>query len=209
MTRTGLDQPFTQGDVRLEALVDLPLSEMAPPSGLFLHKSTLHGQAHVSRVMIHATIIASRLGMQHQRKRLWASVYLHDIARWHDGVCYEHGEHAIERYPKLESVQTLFARVGIAGADMEQIATAVIHHCKPKELDRAHPHWELTSLLKDADGLDRVRLGDLDVKYLRHEPSKEFASFAEALFNRTVEMDEGPQLFEKVWDEATALLRRS
>jgi len=191
---------------RLHPLVDLPLAEMAPPPGLFLHPSTLHGQVHVARVMIHATLLAARLGMDHQRKRLWAAVYLHDIARRHDGVCYEHGARAIERWPELEAVQALFSRVGISVSDMEHVVTAVTHHCKPRELDRAHRHWELTSLLKDADGLDRVRLGDLDVNYLRHEPSKDQAPFARELFFRTADRTEGPELFGEIWREATVIL---
>jgi hypothetical protein len=191
---------------RLDPLVDLPLSEMVPPPGLFLHPSTLHGQIHVARVMIHATLLAARLGMDHQRKRLWASVYLHDIARRHDGVCHDHGARAILRWPELEAVQALFSRVGIGDSDMEHVVTAVTHHSKPRELDRTHRHWELTSLLKDADGLDRVRLGDLDVNYLRHEPSKDQAPFAQELFERTAQLDEGPELFGQVWHEARVLL---
>ena len=190
----------------LQPLVDLPLSEMAPPPGLFLHPSTLHGQVHVARVLIHATLLATRLGMDHQRKRLWASVYLHDIARRHDGVCHEHGARAIRRWAELEAVQALFSRVGIGDSDMEHVVTAVTHHSKPRELDRTHRHWELTSLLKDADGLDRVRLGDLDVDYLRHEPAKDQVLFAQALFERTAHLTEGPELFGRVWHEATVLL---
>jgi hypothetical protein len=103
-------------------------------------------------------------------------------------------------------VHALFARVGIAAADIVMISTAVTHHCKHAELDRTHPHWELTALLKDADGLDRVRLGDLDVRYLRHEPSKKYAGFAEELFTRTAHLPDGPGLFEQIWTEAAAAL---
>lgn len=190
----------------IEPLVDLSFNDMVPPPELFLHPSTLHGQAHVARVMTHATVLAHRLGMAHQRKRLWAGVYLHDIARHHDGICYEHGARAVTRYETLEEVRALFERVGITDADMHVIRTAVTHHCKPQELDRTHPHWELTALLKDADGLDRVRLGDLDVRYLRHEGAKECVGFAEALFARTAHFDEGADLFDRIWREAGMLL---
>jgi hypothetical protein len=33
--------------------LDIPLAELAPSPSLFIHPSTIHGQAHVSRVMVH------------------------------------------------------------------------------------------------------------------------------------------------------------
>lgn len=42
----------------------------------------------------------------------------------------------------------------------------------------------LTRLLKDADNLDRVRLGDLDPKFLRHDSAKDLVGFAQRLFQR-------------------------
>jgi hypothetical protein len=36
-------------------------------------------------------------------------------------------------------------------------------------------------LFKDSDGLDRVRINDLDVEYLRYPVSRELVSFAEYL----------------------------
>jgi hypothetical protein len=40
------------------------------------------------------------------------------------------------------------------------------------------------SRLKDADGLDRVRLGDLDARYLRNPEAREMVGFAEASSRR-------------------------
>ena len=77
-----------------------------------------------------------------------------------------------------------------------------------KELDRAHPHWRLTSLLKDADGLDRVRLGDLDAQYLRNPQAREMVGFAEALFNATNgRIAVGPDHFAALWPEAARMGR--
>jgi hypothetical protein len=74
----------------------------------------------------------------------------------------------------------LVSRLWFSGLDRgseTQIRTAVVHHCQPLELDRAHPHWRLTSLLKDADGLDRVRLGELDQRYLRNPEAVQMSWF--------------------------------
>ena len=70
-------------------------------------------------------------------------------------------------------------------ADYPSIEAAVTAHSAPKEVSREHPHWPLIALLKDADGLDRVRLGDLDPRYLRHPESKGMVPFAQALFDAT------------------------
>ncbi len=41
------------------------------------------------------------------------------------------------------------------------------------------------ALLKDADGLDRVRIGDLDPRYLRTSEALEMLDFAEQLMDET------------------------
>jgi hypothetical protein len=48
-----------------------------------------------------------------------------------------------------------------------------------------HASWRLVALLKDADGLDRVRLGDLDPKMLRLPESQKMIAFAQQLFDAT------------------------
>src|SRR4051812_39859730 len=131
-----------------------PLRELAPPPSLFTHPSTLHGQSHVARVMVHAFRLIAATGWSEEGPRLWAAVYLHDIARTHDGICYRHGADAMKKFESLPPLRALFARAGVRDDDYPLIQTAVIYHCRREELNRAHPHWRLTSLLKDADGLD-------------------------------------------------------
>jgi hypothetical protein len=186
--------------------IALPLTSIVPPPELFTHASTLHGQAHVARVMVHAFRLIAATGWTEEAPRLWAAVYLHDIARTHDGRCYRHGGDAMTKFETRPDLRALFIQGGIVESDYDQIRSAVVHHCQPKELDRSHPHWRLTSLLKDADGLDRVRLGDLDSRYLRNAQAVEMVAFAETLFNETdgripVGVDHFPQL----WLEASQI----
>jgi hypothetical protein len=71
---------------------------------------------------------------------------------------------------------------------------------------RDHEHWPLIALLKDADGLDRVRLGDLDVRYLRHPVARPMVAFAQALFDRTDGIiTTGDDHFTRVWEVAVRL----
>ena len=155
--------------------LELPLRELVPPPSLFTHASTIHGKAHVSRVMVHAFRLIAASGWIDEAPRLWAAVYLHDLARTHDGVCHRHGADAMRKFENLPHVRELFVRGGVTDDDYPVIHTAVVHHSVPKELDQHHPHWRLTSLLKDADALDRVRIGDLDPSYLRNPAAQAMA----------------------------------
>ena len=63
------------------------------------------------------------------------------------------------------------------------------------------------SLPKDADGLDCVRLGDLEARYLRHPQAREMVGFAEALFTETNgHIPVGDRHFEALWPEAARIL---
>jgi hypothetical protein len=169
-------------DVR--ALVTVSDEELVPPPELFWHSSLLHGQAHVSRVLVHAFRLVEATGFVHEMPRLWAAVYLHDIARRHDGRSARHGADAWARLADLPDVRALFARGGVRDEDYPAIQSAVTHHSAGEPLP-ADPFWQLTALLKDADGLDRVRLGDLDPTYLRHLEARTMARFAEQLYRET------------------------
>jgi hypothetical protein len=190
-------------------LIPLPLGKLVPQPALFTHRSVLHGQSHVARVMVHAFRLIAATGWSEEAPRLWAAVYLHDIARTHDGVCHRHGDDAIRKFESLPELRRLFARAGIRDEDYPMIHTAVVHHCLPAELDRTHPHWRLTSLLKDADGLDRVRIGDLDPRYLRNSEARGMVGFAEALFLETDGVvPNGDDHFEHLWPEALRIAER-
>jgi hypothetical protein len=186
--------------------IPLPLAEIAPTPSLFTHASVIHGQAHVSRVMVHAFRLIAATGWIEEAPRLWASVYLHDLARTHDGLCHRHGGDAMKKLETLPHLRTFFARGGLRDEDYAAIHTAVTHHSLPKELDREHPHWRLTSLLKDADGLDRVRLGDLDPRYLRNLQAHAMVTFAQTLFTETDGIvPTGEDHFANLWPEVLRL----
>ena len=138
-------------------LVAIPLDRIVPKPELFRHRSTLHGQAHVSRVMFHAMRLIEATGQHAFGSQLWASVFLHDLARTHDGVCSRHGADAAQRLRDEPGLQQRLAEAGLVEADDPAIAAAVTAHSAPKEVSRDHQHWPLIALLKDADGLDRDR----------------------------------------------------
>jgi hypothetical protein len=186
--------------------IPLPLRDLIPLPSLFWHESALHGQAHVARVMVHVFRLLDAEGAHHLAPPLWAAVYLHDIARRHDGRCLEHGANAWSRLAELPDVRLLFSRGEVKESDYPAIETAVIEHCR-SEVPPDHPHRQLAALLKDADGLDRVRLGDLDPTFLRHPRAITMIPFAERLFEQSDRrLKPGPDYFEQLWAEAERLL---
>jgi len=190
----------------VRALVPIPDAELVPPPSLFAHQSTLHGQAHVARVMVHAFRLTEATGFTPETVRLWAAVYLHDLARTHDGTCHRHGPDAWARLPTLPDVRALFARAGVRKDDDPAIEAAVtIHsHGEPTADD---PHRRLMALLKDADGLDRVRLGDLDPRYFRHPQTAGMVEFARRLFEETDGLlESGPDYWSRLWPHVERLL---
>ena len=65
-----------------------------------------------------------RSGVVEETSRLWASVYLHDLARRHDGVNRRHGAGSRARLATLPEVMKLYARGGVRDEDCPAIQAA-------------------------------------------------------------------------------------
>lgn len=118
---------------------------------------------------------------------LMKSAVYHDIGRTHDHTCYVHGK---------DSVKKLYEINGFSNIDNEynEILKYIIeNHCindetafnninkyKIQDKDRA---LFLLRIFKDADNLDRVRIKDLDIKYLREAESKKLPIIAMHILN--------------------------
>ena len=140
------------------------------------------------------------------RSRLWGAVYLHDLARTHDGFCEVHGRDAVLRVNESTDLQDRLASHGVASDDPAMLL-AVMMHCLPDDhAALAKPMWPVLSMLKDATGLDRVRTGDLERSYLRSEAAKGMVEFAQALYSQTRRIKEGPNHFTEVLKVAEKIL---
>jgi hypothetical protein len=113
-----------------------------------------------------------------------ASLY-HDIGRIHNGVCYEHGYKSYRKMQELDLVKA-------DGIENIKILKFIVeNHCvqDTDALNNAKDYHftdetralRLFQIFKDSDGLDRVRLGDLNVRYLRNEFSAKLVGVAEQL----------------------------
>ncbi len=173
----------------------LPVSEIGVTPHHFLRPTPLHGPSHVNRVIYHGMHLARLMGWNDIMPAVWAACHLHDQARLSDGVCHEHGAAAV-RY-QLAKMLSLYARGGLAPSMLPHVVTAVASHCIREELPKDHPHYRVTAVLKDADALDRVRIGDLDPSYLRLERSPLLVDSAQTLFERFG--NDVTVKFEDVW----------
>jgi len=150
-----------------------------------LYQSRLHGQGHIERTLLLAALLAWRenLSAEDTDSLLLAAAY-HDVGRVDDSYDTEHGTRSAERLGDL---------TGRTGQELLLLQGAVAAHSRPDHLLEEtvagygyvnFPHAvELAQLLKDADGLDRVRIRDLNPNFLRHESARFFPPFAEYLFD--------------------------
>lgn len=182
------------------------MNSLIPHPTDFAHASRTHGQAHVARVMIHAFRLIEATGHRDDASRLWGAVYLHDLARTHDGFCEVHGRDAVLRVNESTDLQDRLASHGVASDDPAMLL-AVMMHCLPDDhAALAKPMWPVLQMLKDATGLDRVRTGDLERSYLRSEAAKGMVEFAQALYSQTRRIKEGPNHFTEVLKVAEKIL---
>ena len=122
----------------------------------------MHGIGHITRVLVWTAQIADRVGKPLRREELLWAAGLHDIKRWDDGGDREHGVRAGEWV--LAEFSTARPDV-VATLDLEFVAELCVGHQCP---DRYIDYWtDELRILKDADGLERVRIWDLDPRRLR------------------------------------------
>jgi HD superfamily phosphodiesterase len=123
-----------------------------------------HGIGHITRVLVWAAQIADRVHVPVRREELFRAAGLHDIKRWTDGGDREHGARAADWV--LSDFTAVRPDVA-AALDLELVASLCRHHVPHDHLvDPRHWCIELR-ILKDADGLERVRIYALDPTRLR------------------------------------------
>ncbi len=151
----------------------------------FERPRSIHGVKHAYRVLFHTLILCKLCKMPEPDKELLVLAALfHDIGREHDGVCFKHGKRSVEKMVALD----------LAPKDREAAAISefiITYHCIGDSQAESDLHaiptafrnraWRLFNILKDADGLDRVRIGDLDVNFLRNPESARLSQLANEL----------------------------
>ena len=154
----------------------------------FDHQSTVHGINHIFRVMFNCLLIGKVLNDVTTTRRAFMAAYIHDLARTHDNSCMAHGPNSAKY--KLPLYEKLFRKNGSTDTDLSAIKLAVTNHSHQVEIEKSDPYYKTVALLRDADGLDLVRLDrEINPHILRYRESRRFIDTAQVLFEATDDED--------------------
>ena len=151
-----------------------------------LYESLVHGTGHIERTMLHGAFCAMEDGLDEADTALLLDACsYHDVGRQNDWLDTEHGHRSAQVIGKLtertgQELVMLQAAVD-AHSQNDKLLEQVLQSYQPEDYPRT---LRLATLLKDADGLDRVRIHDLKTSFLRRPASVERADFAMYLFAR-------------------------
>lgn len=152
-----------------------------------LYKSKGHGVNHNIRVCLFAYIISSNEGISSNDFALiMEACKYHDIGRKDDNEDMLHGKRSaemlsflVDKYSEeeLNYLKTIVTCHSLDDSEFENVAirNGIMN------IDRCKKIYEI---LKDSDGLDRVRLAypNVNIKYLRTNTSKRMILFSHELF---------------------------
>lgn len=151
----------------------------------FYNPDNIHGILHAKRVLLLCLLFGKLYNLNTIEKEILekASIY-HDIGRISEGVDDNHGKLSFEKIKKLKLIDKNYK-------DIETLRYIITEHCisdeiafeniKKYNIKNKKRAIKLLKIFKDADGLDRVRLGDLDVRYLRTDYSIKLSGIAKQL----------------------------
>jgi hypothetical protein len=160
------------------------LDRYRPDPSWFAHNPKgIHGLGHAARVLVWANRVGTCLQEVDIEAVRWAAV-LHDVGRLSDGWDKGHGARSAE----WVAAHRRLLSPAVDDDAMERIIACCRYHETPDQ-DIANFIPELVCI-KDADGLDRVRINDLDEKYLRTECARLLVGDAWNLYRLTAEARE-------------------
>ena len=158
----------------------------------YFHRADgIHGVGHTLRVLFWVMALGEFETLpESDRELLAVSAQLHDIGRVNDWICEEHGFRSVSKM--LEHGLVSFNDV----QDLHLVSYMISYHCiddiaarrcldEDRDIADKQRAWQLFQIFKDSDGLDRVRIKDLDVRYLRTSSAPRMSQAAVELFEAT------------------------
>ncbi len=151
-----------------------------------LYQSHIHGLGHIERTLVHGAMCAQAEGLDAADTALLMDMCsYHDTGRESDWLDGAHGFRSSLKLAELTGRSGEDLKIMMAGVEAHSIGDKymvdVIRKHAPADPERA---LRMARLLKDSDGLDRVRIRDLNPKYLRFGSSRGRVRFAQLLFDR-------------------------
>lgn len=130
---------------------------------------SIHGILHEYRVLVLASILAA--WEKADSESICFAAIFHDVRRNNDGFDKKHADRA-SKWVKQFKLKTI-----------DEIEYLIKWHTPS---DKDIPELTLNlKCFKDADALDRWRIGDLDPNYLRTESARKLLNFSRQLFELT------------------------
>lgn len=157
----------------------------------FHNPAGVHALSHTKRVLLLSLIISylEKFSQQDANLLCLASIY-HDIGRSNDGYDPEHGNASYEKVlhehlpvPDQFQDQEILRFLIQNHAIPDQSAYKKLNQYNLAEVDRT---LKLYDAFKDADGLDRVRIRDLNPEYLRTGSAQHLLLAAHQLYSGQV-----------------------
>ena len=158
---------------------------------LMQNNTHLHGINHIVRVLFNAYAIMALENVNEKDKKIVVvATKLHDIGRTEDGEDEEHG------YKSAIKARGILESKGFSKEEIDEICFIIKEYSLPKqknEEDIQNLPEELKekyryhlNLVKDADKLDRVRIGDLDPNRLSTNSAKRLIEVAKIIFEYNI-----------------------
>lgn len=145
-----------------------------------------HSIGHIRRVLFYSLILSNDLNLTKEgTKILIQCAMLHDIGRTDDDIDDNHGKKSVDKINELN-----LNPLKLNASQLKIFKQIIANHSFRDDLGIKNLKREfkdenvikLYKVFKDADALDRVRIKDLDINYLRFEESKEYVYIANALY---------------------------
>jgi len=154
----------------------------------FLVPDSIHGILHTKRVLLLSYIIGlyENLNSQDLKVVLTAAKY-HDIGRTNDNYDETHGILSFNKMIQLKLVNKDMKDIHILKFIIDNHCISDdqgIENLKNYPITDKNRAIHLYYILKDADGLDRVRLRDTDIEYLRLPISKKLPLAAQQIYQK-------------------------
>ncbi|HWP96857.1 MAG TPA: HD domain-containing protein [Syntrophomonadaceae bacterium] len=139
----------------------------------FYKPGGIHGLAHTKDVLFLSLLLGDLLGRGLEDMDLLAQAALfHDIGRDNDNYDPQHGRESYRKTMQYSLLQ-------LAGENLKTARFIIENHCIDDQEALGHlPSYQISNqkralqlfnIFKDADGLDRVRIMDLDIRHLRNQ----------------------------------------
>jgi len=143
-----------------------------------------HGVGHTYRVMLLANLLGKITGNIREGNLACYAAIFHDMARVNHLESQNHGRDSVHN--KMPLFTEFLSQQQLTPKDITEIEFAVIQHSLKKELPANHKNHLMCAILKDADALDRVRLNNTDISYLRFHQSHNLYGFSKMLFKESI-----------------------